>query len=167
MHYSAWTNRILGVVLVLLLCAGILPAQTRKSSNQGTKTATKGKTSSRKASAAKRSARKTSKKTSKKTPRKGKRTMRARGQQGIDAARARQIQEALIRENYLDGEATGVWDQRTRDAMTRYQADHGWQTKVLPDSRALIKLGLGPDHSNLLNPDTAATPATASAGRQR
>jgi len=38
----------------------------------------------------------------------------------------------------------------------RYQSANGWQTKSLPDSRALIKLGLGPDHKNLLNPDTAA-----------
>jgi len=40
--------------------------------------------------------------------------------------------------------------------MMRYQGANGWQTKVMPDSRALIKLGLGPDHKNLLNPDTAA-----------
>ena len=31
--------------------------------------------------------------------------------------------------------------------MVRYQADNGWQTKVAPDSRALIKLGLGPNYS--------------------
>jgi hypothetical protein len=41
--------------------------------------------------------------------------------------------------------------------MQRYQADHGWQTKVTPDARALIKLGLGPDHEHLLNPETAMT----------
>jgi hypothetical protein len=28
--------------------------------------------------------------------------------------------------------------------MTKVQADNGWQTKLVPDSRALIKLGLGP-----------------------
>jgi hypothetical protein len=28
--------------------------------------------------------------------------------------------------------------------MLKYQADHGWQTKLTPDSRAIIKLGLGP-----------------------
>jgi hypothetical protein len=37
--------------------------------------------------------------------------------------------------------------------MRRYQADQGWQSKVIPDSRALIKLGLGPSHENDLNPD--------------
>jgi hypothetical protein len=79
-----------------------------------------------------------------------------RGQQGIDSDRAREIQQALIRQKYLEGEATGVWDTRTRAAMVRFQSDNGWQTKVVPDSRALIKLGLGPKHANLINPEGAA-----------
>ena len=81
---------------------------------------------------------------------------RARGQQSIHSERAEQIQSALIREHYLDGKPSGVWDQRTKNAMFRYQADNGWQTKITPDSRALIKLGLGPRHEGLLNPDSAA-----------
>ena len=79
----------------------------------------------------------------------------AHGQRGIDSGRTRQIQEALIREHYLSGEPTGQWDQSTKDALTKYQDANGWQTKSLPDSRALIKLGLGPDKKGLLNPDTA------------
>ncbi len=78
------------------------------------------------------------------------------GQQCIDADRTLEIQQALIREHYLDGEATGQWDQATRDALTRYQNDNHWQTKIVPDSRALIKLGLGPSQQNLLNPESAA-----------
>src|SRR5450432_3291160 len=66
------------------------------------------------------------------------------GQRQIDAGRAREIQTALIRENYLTGEASGSWDQQSQQAMQQYQADHHWQTKIIPDSRALIKLGLGP-----------------------
>lgn len=87
------------------------------------------------------------------------------GQQKIDASRATQIQEALIREKYLQGPATGAWDSRTEAAMQRYQADNGWQSKVTPDSRALIKLGLGPNHdSDLINLDTSkpGTDAVAS-----
>ena len=79
----------------------------------------------------------------------------AHGQRGIDSDRTRQIQEALIREHYFLGEPTGQWDQSTKDALTKYQEANGWQTKSLPDSRALIKLGLGPDKKGLLNPDTA------------
>jgi peptidoglycan hydrolase-like protein with peptidoglycan-binding domain len=82
---------------------------------------------------------------------------RQRGQQKIDAARAREIQQALIRDHYMDGEASGVWDAKSQNAMVRFQGDNGWQSKVVPDSRALIKLGLGPDHEHLLNPESAMT----------
>jgi peptidoglycan hydrolase-like protein with peptidoglycan-binding domain len=82
---------------------------------------------------------------------------KSKGQHAISSDRTRQIQQALIREHYLEGEANGEWDARTQAAMRKFQADQGWQTKVLPDSRALIKLGLGPDHSGVLNPETAAT----------
>lgn len=78
-----------------------------------------------------------------------------RGQAAPDSDRTREIQAALIREHYLNGEPSGSWDDQTRAALTKYQADHGWQSKVVPDSRALIKLGLGPSREGLLNPDTA------------
>ena len=78
--------------------------------------------------------------------------MEGKGQQGINSERATEIQQALIRENYLTGEPTGEWDSRTQAALIKYQGDNGWQTKVVPDSRALIKLGLGPNYSaELLN----------------
>ncbi len=81
----------------------------------------------------------------------------ARGQQKIEPERAQAIQEALIREHYMTGEAAGTWNQASEDAMRRYQADHGWQSKTVPDSRALISLGLGPSHDHLLNPESAMT----------
>ena len=82
------------------------------------------------------------------------------GQQRIDATRAREIQEALIREKYLDGQPSGQWDARTEAAMAKYQADNGWQSKVTPDSRALIKLGLGPNHQSDLQTPTSDAVAT-------
>ena len=95
------------------------------------------------------------------TTRKGKRGSRhrVRGQQKIDSERARAIQAALIREHYLTGVPTGAWNQASQDAMRRYQGDHGWQSKTVPDSRALIKLGLGPSKDHLLNPESAMTTA--------
>jgi hypothetical protein len=79
------------------------------------------------------------------------------GQQKIDSKRTEEIQEALIREHYLDGKPTGVWNDATQQAMQKYQADNNWQSKTTPDARALIKLGLGPDHDHLLNPESAMT----------
>jgi hypothetical protein len=87
----------------------------------------------------------------------GKKKTTARGQQKIDPERAQAIQEALIREHYMTGEAAGTWNQSSEEAMRRYQADHGWQSKTVPDARALISLGLGPSHDHLLNPESAMT----------
>jgi len=82
---------------------------------------------------------------------------RPRGQQAIDGSRAREIQEALVREHYMTGKPSGTWDSATQDALRRFQAAQGWQSKTVPDSRALIRLGLGPDHQHLLNPESAMT----------
>jgi hypothetical protein len=69
------------------------------------------------------------------------------GQRTIDSDRASEIQNALIRQKYLTGSPSGQWDAQTQAAMQQYQSDHGWQTKLMPDSRALISLGLGPNHA--------------------
>jgi len=91
---------------------------------------------------------------------KRKASWKKKGQQGINSERATEIQQALIRQNYLTGEPTGEWDARTQAALIKYQGDNGWQTKVVPDSRALIKLGLGPNYSaELLNGPPKALPA--------
>ena len=100
-------------------------------------------------------------------------TSRVRGQQAIEPERVTQIQQALVREHYLTSDPDGKWDATTVAAMQKYQADHGWQTKLMPDSRALEKLGLGPDYSGAINakdanfaaPQPAASvPANQSAG---
>ncbi len=99
--------------------------------------------------------------------RRSKHSRKSRGQQAIDSDRTREIQEALIREHYLQGEPTGSWDAGTKAALVKYQHDNGWQTKVVPDSRALIKLGLGPSRDGLLNPESAAIGAPQELGMQR
>jgi peptidoglycan hydrolase-like protein with peptidoglycan-binding domain len=75
-----------------------------------------------------------------------------------------EIQKALIREHYLGGEASGNWDATTQAAMQKYQTDQGWQSRLIPDSRALKKLGLGPDYSGAINAEggSFAPPAPAS-----
>jgi len=81
-------------------------------------------------------------------------TTKPAGQRGIDDARATQIQASLIKSGYLSGEASGHWDAQTEAAMQKFQGDNGWQTKLIPDSRAIIKLGLGPAQDTA--PSTAA-----------
>jgi peptidoglycan hydrolase-like protein with peptidoglycan-binding domain len=117
----------------MVLCAGYAPAATKAASKS-----------------AKHGHQKSKRKTS----------WKKKGQQGINSERATEIQQALIRQNYLTGEPTGIWDSRTQAALIKYQGDNGWQTKVVPDSRALIKLGLGPNYSTeLLNGPPKALPA--------
>jgi len=84
------------------------------------------------------------------------------GQRGIDPERATQIQAALIRENYMSGSPTGQWDASTEAAMQKFQGDHGWQTKLTPDSRALIKLGLGPNQDVAISPSLQSTQTATS-----
>jgi peptidoglycan hydrolase-like protein with peptidoglycan-binding domain len=78
-------------------------------------------------------------------------------QRGIDDTRATQIQTSLIKSGYLTGEASGHWDAGTEAAMQKFQSDNGWQTKLIPDSRAIIKLGLGPAQDSAQS--TSATTA--------
>ena len=71
---------------------------------------------------------------------------------GISPERASAIQDALVKAGYLK-ETSGIWDAGTQTAMEKLQADNGWQVKLVPDARALIKLGLGPGS----DPDSSAS----------
>jgi hypothetical protein len=101
--------------------------------------------------------------------------MRSRGHAAVKApalrinmepARATQIQTALIKAGYMAGTPSGTWDAQSQAAMEKLQADNGWQTKLVPDSRALIKLGLGPHPANTassaLETSEASVPTTES-----
>jgi peptidoglycan hydrolase-like protein with peptidoglycan-binding domain len=109
---------------VILLLAGSLSAQTSAATSQ--------KPASHHAV-----------KTHKVSHHSSKKSRKPRGQMAIDGERASQIQAALVREHYMNAEPSGKWDDSTQAAMRRYQADQGWQSKSIPDSRALIRLGLG------------------------
>jgi peptidoglycan hydrolase-like protein with peptidoglycan-binding domain len=58
--------------------------------------------------------------------------------------RIEEIQQALSQAGYLKAPPNGRWDDQTREAMRRYQADHGFPTTGLPEAKSLMKLGLGP-----------------------
>jgi Putative peptidoglycan binding domain len=82
-------------------------------------------------------------------------------QASIDPQRATEIQNALIKSGYLSGEPSGTWDANSQAAMQKLQADNGWQTKLVPDSRAIIKLGLGPAQDNVAS-ETSPNPPSSS-----
>ncbi|HSY37707.1 MAG TPA: peptidoglycan-binding protein [Acidobacteriaceae bacterium] len=87
------------------------------------------------------------------------RTAHEKAPMEMPSERATQIQSALIKQGYLAGEPTGRWDDQSVSAMQKLQGDNGWQTKITPDSRALIKLGLGPT-----DPTAAPVPGADVAG---
>jgi hypothetical protein len=147
---------IVGAAIPLLAASLCLADTTTATKHKAPKRKVSHSTTAHKATAHKAPAHKSA---SKGPKRAGKKSTKkhARGQQVIDDQRAQQIQEALIREHYLKGEPSGTWDTATQQALQRYQADQGWQSKTVPDSRALIRLGLGPDHDHLLNPQSAMT----------
>ncbi len=78
-------------------------------------------------------------------------------QAAIEPARAAELQTALIKAGYLTGAPSGTWDTTTQAAMQKLQADNGWQTKLVPDSRAIIKLGLGPAQDNVASAQSTVT----------
>lgn len=70
------------------------------------------------------------------------------GPRAMDSGRATEIQNALIKQGYLTGTPSGHWDAQSEAAMQKLQGAQGWQTKLTPDSRALILLGLGPNQGH-------------------
>ncbi len=144
----------LGAIFALMLTLAFVSAVASSNSTTDTAKSKNSKTGAK--ASTKKSSAKTRPASTRSTSHR-KKSRKLRGQQKIDSERAQKIQEALIREHYLSGEPTGAWNPESEAAMRRYQADHGWQNKTVPDSRALIKLGLGPSKDHLLNPESAMT----------
>ena len=156
--------RILPAIAIMTTSL-LLTSATATTTNQTKSTkSTKTSSSSHKSSKSSKSSKSAKASSSKSTKKSAKAT--SHGQHGIDQERTLEIQQALVREHYLTGEPSGKWDQDTKDALLRMQAENGWQTKIAPDSRALIKLGLGPDKKGLLNPDTAVMSSPHELGTQ-
>lgn len=167
------------MILSVVLLAAALPAKTthssgkKKSSHSSTAAKTSSTTKSKSKTAASSHSKKGSSHIQSASYNKGKhgkktaKGKKVRGQQSIDSDRAREIQAALIREHYMEGEPSGSFDEGTKRALQKYQQDNGWQTKVIPDSRALIKLGLGPSKDGLLNPESAAMGSPFELGAER
>jgi peptidoglycan hydrolase-like protein with peptidoglycan-binding domain len=148
-------QKALAVLTVALLGSSLAAAKTTHHSSK--KSSSEGSGKSRSSSAKSGKSKKTSAKGSAPCHSKKCAKVSKKGQQHIEPARATEIQQALAKAGYLNSEPNGQWDAATQAAMTKFQADNGWQTKVTPDSRALIKLGLGPSHEGLINPETAMT----------
>ena len=77
-----------------------------------------------------------------------------------DPERAREIQEALRREGYLEAPSSGKWDKATSDAMARYQKEQGFTVTGKPDAISLKKMGLGSKYDNRIQTSPSSPPQT-------
>jgi hypothetical protein len=74
-----------------------------------------------------------------------------------------EIQEALSKAGFYQGDADGVWKQDSIEALKDFQDASGFEPTGKIDARSLIKLGLGPTY----DATTSAAPASDSAEGER
>ena len=74
--------------------------------------------------------------------------------------RIEEIQSALARNGYYQGNPNGKWDSSTAAAMQKFQSDHGLDANGKLDARSLQKLGLGSDIAGVSAP-RPITPASS------
>ena len=159
--------KAIAILAAALTCSAGLPAATtpkkttapRKSSasfvrkRSGTKsTGTKPSASTRKPGTRSPRSSAKSKYVARTAPRNQKAPVRAAratwhpGQTAPTSDRYKEIQEALAKKGYLHGEASGVWDPSSADALRRFQQDQSLQASGKLDSLSIIALGLGPKY---------------------
>lgn len=73
-------------------------------------------------------------------------------QKAPTADRVTEIQGALQREGFYQGEPSGKWDAGTQDAMRRFQESRGMTGTGKLDASSLQKLGLGSDIAGVSAP---------------
>lgn len=81
---------------------------------------------------------------------------------GPTPERISQIQSALARGGYYQGDPTGKWDDNTVAAMQKFQSAHGIDPTGKIDAPSLQKLGLGSDIAGVSAPRPVSTAGTAS-----
>ena len=77
---------------------------------------------------------------------------RVRGQMAPTADRITEIQTALSRDGYYQGEPNGKWDSNTVAAVQKFQSANGMDANGKLDAPTLQKLGLGSDIAGVSAP---------------
>ena len=60
----------------------------------------------------------------------------------MDPGRVLQIQQALVSRGFLSGEASGIYDEATIEAMRQFQVSQKIDSTAYPTAHALTRLGL-------------------------
>lgn len=77
---------------------------------------------------------------------------KVRGQKAPTADRITEIQTALSRDGYYQGEPSGKWDSNTVAAVQKFQSANGMDANGKLDAPTLQKLGLGSDIAGVSAP---------------
>jgi peptidoglycan hydrolase-like protein with peptidoglycan-binding domain len=79
-------------------------------------------------------------------------------QKAPTADRVSEIQSALARGGYYQGDANGKWDSNTVAAVQKFQSANGIEANGKLDAPTLQKLGLGSDIAGVSAPKPATAP---------
>jgi peptidoglycan hydrolase-like protein with peptidoglycan-binding domain len=143
--------------VLVFSCLLVAEARSKPRPPQQSSSTTSGSTGSSAPAAAK-------KKTTKK-----RRAKREPSQKAPTPQRISEIQSALARKGYYQGEPTGKWDANTIAAMQKFQAANGMDASGKINASSLQKLGLGSNTAGVSAPKPASsapastTPAPAAA----
>ena len=101
----------------------------------------------------------------KKKKRRRRRSRRQSYQKAPTPQRISEIQSALARGGYYQGDPSGKWDSHTMDALQKFQSANGLEPSGKLDAPSLQKMGLGSDIAGVsapkpLPPAGSAPPAT-------
>jgi peptidoglycan hydrolase-like protein with peptidoglycan-binding domain len=98
----------------------------------------------------------------KKPSKKRRKSSRQSTQKAPTSDRITEIQSALARGGYLQGDPTGKWDSTTVAAMQKFQSSNGLESNGKLDALSLQKLGLGSDIAGVSAPKAIAPHGSAS-----
>lgn len=99
----------------------------------------------------------------KKSSKKHHSSRREPSQKAPTADRITEIQSALSRNGFYDGNPNGKWDASSVAAMQKFQSANGLDATGKLDALSLQKLGLGSETAGVYAPETPHVPATSSA----
>jgi hypothetical protein len=81
-------------------------------------------------------------------------------QKAPTADRISEIQSALSRNGFYEGDPNGKWDTNTVDAMRKFQSANGLESTGKLDALSLQKLGLGSDIAGVSAPKPVPLPSS-------
>lgn len=84
------------------------------------------------------------------------------GQKAPTADRIKDIQSALAREGFYQGQPTGKMDATTVDSLEKFQSAHGLDASGKLDAPTLQKMGLGSDVAGVSPPKPPPPPSCCS-----